>query len=290
VTEPVRPADMLTHTFLHLKGVGRELERRLWDAGAVSWEGLGTFRGRIPGVGEKKRASILEGVEVSAERLAAGDARFFHDRLSASERWRMAGDFRDRLAFVDIETTGIGRRARTTVVGAYAGGEARLFVKGVDLGEFRTFLEARDVWVSYNGLTFDEPFLRREFGESVRPAAHIDLRYCLRAVGLAGGLKAVERSIGIHRPAELAELDGWDAVRLWQEYLTEGRPGSLKTLVEYNMEDVVNMEPLLALAAARHVRERGLPMEPFVIESTPASRDGARREAVAEVGRLTGCW
>ncbi len=281
---------MLTHTFLHLKGVGRELERRLWDAGVTSWEGLRTFRGHISGIGAKKRAAILEGVALSRERLAAGDARFFHDRLSASERWRMAGDFRDRLAFVDIETTGIGHWADTTVVGASAGGVARLFVKGVDLGDFQAFLEARDVWVSYNGLTFDEPFLRREFGESVRPAAHIDLRYCLRAVGLAGGLKAVERSIGIDRPAELAGLDGWDAVRLWREYLNEGRPESLKTLVEYNMEDVVNMEPLLALAAARHVKERGLPMEPFEIASTPASRDRARREAVAEVGRSTGCW
>jgi uncharacterized protein YprB with RNaseH-like and TPR domain len=281
---------MLTHTFLHLKGVGRELERRLWDAGVVTWEELKTFRDHIPGVGEKKRASILEGAALSLERLAAGDARFFHDRLSAAERWRIAADFRDRLAFVDIETTGVGHRAETTVVGAYAGAEARLFVKGVNLGGFRAFLETRDVWVSYNGLTFDEPFLRREFGESVRPAAHIDLRYCLRAVGLAGGLKAVERSIGIDRPAALAELDGWDAVRLWQEYVRDDRPESLKTLVEYNMEDVVNMEPLLALAAARHVEERGLPMDPFEIASTPTSRDMARREAVAAVGRLTGRW
>ena len=277
---------MLTHTFLHIKGVGRQIERTLWDAGVTSWQDIKTCRKHIRGIGAKKRAAVLKALALSERRLAAGDARFFHDRLPAAERWRIAHDFRDRLAFVDIETTGMGAWAETTVVGVYAGGEARLFVRDVNLDAARPLLEAHDVWVSYNGLTFDEPFLRREFGESIRPAAHIDLRYCLRAVGLKGGLKAVERSIGIERPGELAGLDGWDAVRLWREYRA-GRAASLKTLAEYNMEDVVNLEPLLEVAASRHVEERRLPMEPFRIASTPASREKARAEAVREIGEAT---
>lgn len=285
---------MLRHSFLHIKGVGRHIDRMLRDAGVTSWEEFRASRRAVPGIGPKKRAAILEGITLSEKRLAAGDARFFHDRLAARERFRLAGDFRERLVFIDIETTGIGHRDRTTVVGAYAGGEARLFVEGLNLEDFRAFLEARDIWVTYNGLTFDEPFLRREFGDSIRPAAHIDLRYCLRAVGLGGGLKAVERavgpSMGIKRPGHLAELDGWDAVRLWKEYQKEGRAASLRTLVEYNMEDVVNLEPLLALAVNRHLRERDLPGRPLGIHSTPASREAARARAVAEVGRATGHW
>jgi uncharacterized protein YprB with RNaseH-like and TPR domain len=284
---------VLTHTFLHIRGVGRQLERILWDAGVTSWEQLKAFGGRIPGIGRKKRAAILDGIRLSERRLAAGDARYFHERLPASERFRIAHDFKDRLAFLDIETTGMGPRAVTTLVGVRAGGEARLFLRGLDLDEFPAFPEGHDVWVTYNGACFDEPFLRGEFGERVRPAAHIDIRWCLRPVleggELGGGLKGVERAVGIERPGHLAGLDGWDAVRLWGEYQA-GRVASLRTLVEYNLEDVANLEPLLAHAVRRNVEKRGLPMGHLEAASTAASREKAMREAVARLGRLTGHW
>ncbi len=53
---------MLKHTFLHIKGVGRQMERTLWEAGVTSWQDLKTCRKLISCIGAKKRAAILKGL------------------------------------------------------------------------------------------------------------------------------------------------------------------------------------------------------------------------------------
>jgi hypothetical protein len=88
----------------------------------------------------------------------------------------------------------------------------------------------------------------------------VDLRYVLRALGYKGGLKAIERTLGMSRPGEVASFDGWDAVRLWREYRA-GSKEALRLLVEYNLEDVLNLEPLLRLAVNENIRRLGMPAD-----------------------------
>jgi uncharacterized protein YprB with RNaseH-like and TPR domain len=57
-----------------------------------------------------------------------------------------------------------------------------------------------------------------------------------------GGLKAVERRLGIDR--QLRDIDGWAAVRLWYEYVNNHDMHALSTLLNYNREDVVNLRLL----------------------------------------------
>ena len=184
----------------------------------------------------------------------------------------------------------MGPGSAVTVVGVYAGGEARAFVRGIDMDELPGALEPYDIYVTYNGRCFDVPFLIGEFGRRIAPAAQIDLRFVLAAVGLKGGLKGVERAVGIARPGDLAELDGWDAVRLWYEHL-DGNPESLRTLVRYNIEDILNLEPLLDIAIRRHIDERELP---FALscedEGRAADRAGTGEAAIARLGESTGLW
>jgi len=109
-------------------------------------------------------------------------------------------------------------------------------------------------------------------------------------VGLKGGLKGVERAVGIARPGDLAQLDGWDAVRLWREHLG-GSPESLRTLVRYNTEDILNLEPLLDIAIRRHIEERDLPFAvPHEAEGRAAERTQAGERAIAMLGESTGLW
>jgi uncharacterized protein YprB with RNaseH-like and TPR domain len=69
----------------------------------------------------------------------------------------------------------------------------------------------------------------------------------LRRLGLSGGLKSIERQVGIQRSRETAGLSGWDAVRLWREW-RRGSEEAREVLLRYNAEDVVNMVPLADLA------------------------------------------
>ncbi|OYT48153.1 hypothetical protein B6U83_04000 [Thermoplasmatales archaeon ex4484_36] len=65
-----------------------------------------------------------------------------------------------------------------------------------------------------------------------------------RKTGLKGGLKAVERALGIEREVEVADVNGEVAVRLWRLWERERSRGALKLLLKYNKEDVKNLEPL----------------------------------------------
>jgi uncharacterized protein YprB with RNaseH-like and TPR domain len=53
----------------------------------------------------------------------------------------------------------------------------------------------------YNGKTFDVPFIEKYFGIRMNHA-HIDLRYVLKSLGYAGGLKRCEKALGLDRGEE----------------------------------------------------------------------------------------
>ena len=48
--------------------------------------------------------------------------------------------------------------------------------------------------VTYNGKTFDVPFIEKYFGIRMNHA-HIDLRYVLKSLGYSGGLKMFEQAM-----------------------------------------------------------------------------------------------
>ena len=101
--------------------------------------------------------------------------------------------------------------------------------------------------VTFNGAAFDLPFIRRHFRHVSLPAAHIDLRFLLRRLGLKGGLKQIECELHIRRADGVEGLNGYDAVLLWQAHQW-GDPEALERLIAYNREDTVNLEILMRLA------------------------------------------
>ncbi len=59
---------------------------------------------------------------------------------------------------------------------------------------------------------------------------------------LYGGLKKVEKHLGITRDS--LGIDGWEAMRLWERYNKNDDLQALKTLLDYNRDDVINL-PIL---------------------------------------------
>ena len=259
--DPVR----LANSFIGVDGVGERTERDLWRAGVTHWD---AFDGATaPGVGPTLGDRIGAFVDEARGRLAAGDARFFAEALPDREAWRLFEDFRDRAAYLDIETTGLSRRRDdVTVVTVHCPGDTRTLVRGRDLS--REALEAAladaAVLVTFNGARFDVPFLETSFGLEL-DRAHVDLMYPCRRLGLTGGLKAIERTVGIGR--DRPDLGGRDAVRLWHRYARRGDEGALETLVDYNREDTANLEMLMETVADRLHREV---FEATLAEGAPA--------------------
>lgn len=237
---------MLRQTFLHVPGVGYRTEERIWQSGLESWEDLRTEKARA--LSPHLRASLETEIGASEDALRRGRYRYFAVRLPAREHWRAWPEFRGRVAFLDIETTGldIGRDA-LTVVGLYDGSRKRSFIRGQNLEDLPRALEDRQLLVTFNGARFDVPFLRRAFPRMRLDQLHLDLMNPLHRLGYRGGLKRIERRLGIERSDETAGMSGFDAVRLWDAY-EAGEDDALDTLVAYNLEDVANLEPLAEFA------------------------------------------
>ena len=263
--------DHLRATFLHLPGVGPVTEAELWRRGVLSWSMLRDGR-TVPGISAARRR-ILERELDSGERAVADrNAAWFARRLPTTEHWRLYPEFRNLTAFLDIETTGLSPyQGIVTVVAVHTPGTTRSFVADDNLEELPAYLRRFQVLVTFNGLMFDVPFLEHRFPQLVVPAAHIDLRFTLRRLGLSGGLKRIEQVLGVGDRKGVEGIYGVDAVRLWEEY-RRGNTASLERLVQYNRADTVNLEPLLEYAV-RELRRRLLP--PSRIGDASARREAA---------------
>ena len=152
-------------------------------------------------------------------------------------------------AYLDIETTGLSPRdCQITVIGIYLcqGGDSRLVHlvgEGITTDSLLQVLEGVGVIYTYNGTRFDLPFIHRLLGVDLAQLfQHCDLMYHCWQSNLYGGLKAVERQLGIKR--KLLDINGYEAVRLWLRYVNDYNQKALATLLEYNKEDVLNLKTL----------------------------------------------
>jgi len=235
---------MLKNTYIHIPGIGSTIEQRIWKSGIKGWEDYLKNHDiiRLP---RAKKRTLLSGVEESIEQLSAGNHLFFATRLPAALRWRAYQVFREKTAYVDIETTGLSAESRITLIGIYNGKDTKTFIRGINIEEAPSELSKYKQLITFNGARFDLPFIEHEFPGTVSHL-HIDLLYPLKKIGYSGGLKKIENTLGINRSKETASLTGLDAVRLWRRY-EHGDESSLDLLIEYNEEDVRNLEKIIEM-------------------------------------------
>lgn len=236
---------MLRRTFLHLPGVGETTERRWWSRGLTDWQAA---------LGSSCTSDQRAVLEKSICSFEQGHWAWFDGEIGNTHKWRAWGEFADRALFVDIETDGGYGPESITLIGTFDGHETRAFLADENLQDAADHLEAYPLLVTYNGVFFDMPLLRSRFPHRLRNHFHLDLRFPLHRLGIKGGLKRIEKQLGLSRSAETDGLDGWDAVRLWREWQCGSRE-ACELLLAYNAEDVKNLHPI-AQWLYTHMRER----------------------------------
>ena len=237
---------MIQNSFILLDRIGYKREERLWKMGIHHWMDFTETKG-IAGISKREKEhhdNVLEKAKIC---LSEGDSYFFGQRMKSRDHWRLMPEFKDKICYLDIETTGLSPSQNDlTVVGMYDGQEAKTFVRGINLDEdtlSREFSKYRLI-VSFYGSAFDVPFLRSAYPNLSFDLPHVDLCFMGRRIGLHGGLKRIEREIGINRGEGIKEVNGYEAVRLWKKWERDRNKEALDTLLEYNRADVVNLQRL----------------------------------------------
>lgn len=243
---------MLENTFCHIPGFGVKTEQHLWQAGLLSWGSISEHT--LPVISAGKRRSAQKYCAESTRHLASGNARYFNDLLPSNQSWRMFREFCHSTAYIDIETTGLsGDTDCITTIALYDGKSIFHYVRGRNMQDFARDIENYKLIVTYNGKTFDIPFIRKHLRAPMRQA-HIDLRYVLAAQGYTGGLKQCEKAFGIERDT-LEGVDGFFAVLLWYDFLENNNQHALETLLAYNITDVINLAVLMPIMYNANIRK-----------------------------------
>ncbi|MBS3908490.1 MAG: ribonuclease H-like domain-containing protein [Actinobacteria bacterium] len=143
-------------------------------------------------------------------------------------------------AYLDIETSFSNE---LTVVGFYIADNGTLIQM---IGEEITpetlmaRLDGVTTLYTYNGNRFDLPMIRQCLGVNLRKGFESrDLMYDCWKRNLKGGLKVVERTLGIGRSIFGRGED--DPRILWRRYRLHRSLDALERLLEYNREDTLNL-------------------------------------------------
>ena len=256
---------MLKNTFIHIQSIGAITEQRLWESGLKDWDSFSSDL--LITISPGRQHFLSNGIEESKRHLTNRNPSYFSNILPSNQCWRLFPEFRDSTAYLDIETTGLDRHYdEITTIALYDGQEIKTYVQGQNLDDFIGDIQEYKVIVSYNGKSFDVPFIENYFNIRI-DLAHIDLRYILQSLGFRGGLKGCERQLDMDR-GDLKDIDGFFAVLLWDDYQKTGDQKVLETLVAYNVQDTINLENLMVTAYNMKLKDTPF-YEKLLIEESP---------------------
>ncbi len=236
---------MIKKSFVFLNRVDEKKERNIWHQGIRNWNDF-TKTKTIKGLSKKTKKNCDLQIKEASVALRNGDSSFFSQNLKTKYAWRLYDHFKEESCFLDIETTGVKTTDEVIAIGIFDGIKTKTMIKGINLDRKKISRELKKykIIITFNGLSFDIPFLKKRFKNTIPHLPHIDLKHTCQKIGLKNGLKEIEKTLSISRDPIITKMRGGDAYRLWRMYFASGDKHYLNLLIEYNEEDIINLKKI----------------------------------------------
>ncbi|MFC1690914.1 ribonuclease H-like domain-containing protein [Nanoarchaeota archaeon] len=240
---------MIRNTFQIFPKVAQKKEQNIWKQGIKDWNDFLGVKD-IKGISRQKKYACDKIIKSAEQNLEEDNSKYFTNLLPMKEHWRLYEQFKDEAIFLDIETCSY--YGNITVVGLSDGYDSKIMIRDInlDIKSLKKELAKYKLLVTFNGRSFDVPVLKRYFRIDF-DIPHMDLMHVCRKVGLSGGLKNIEKQLGIKRPESLKYVGGDDAAELWRCWKATGDKAYLEMLAEYNEEDILNLKPIADFAVGK---------------------------------------
>lgn len=208
---------------------------------------------RILGISPLRKAYYDRKLRGAKQQLLAENSSYFASLLPQQEHWRLYPYFREQACFLDIETTGFRQRDRIILFGWSDGERYHAMIRGMnwDTMQLKKMLQQYKLLVTFNGSSFDVPFITKRFAGLLPKIPHMDLRHAAARAGFTGSLKEIEQQLGIRRSEIIGKIAGGDVSLLWRRFQATGDEDYLRLLLEYNEEDVSNLRRIADVVSAR---------------------------------------
>ena len=226
---------MIRHSFIFLEKIKRKKENSIWQQGVTDWQAFLKVED-VKGISLLKKKYYNRKIREAREALFNGDNSYFVGKLPSVEMWRLYEYCKEECCFLDIEIDSYGEVILVGISNYY---DTNFFVKGVNLDDVERELKKYKIVITFNGGSFDLPKLRKMGVELKMP--HIDLKPLCVNLGLKGGLKEVEKTLGLNRPKNLYG----NPIDLWKAFHASGDREYLDLLLEYNREDCENLKGVM---------------------------------------------
>jgi uncharacterized protein YprB with RNaseH-like and TPR domain len=247
---------MITKSFIFLERIGHKVEKLIWNNGIYDWDSF-LLNNKIKGLSRYRKLYYNRKILNAKKALYNFDSGYFIDLLPQSEMWRMYDFFKEDTVFLDIETTGLSKDDDITVFGLYDGINTKTMIKGINLdyNALKKELQKYKMIVTFNGASFDLPFIERVYPSLIPKIPNFDVKSITYKLGLKGGLKNIEKNLGIKRSNIIEKFYGGDALTLWRMYRATGDEYYLNLLVEYNEYDIINLK-IVAEHCVKKMKEK----------------------------------
>jgi uncharacterized protein len=234
---------MITKSFSIFEGISDRIEHKIKEQGIKDWNAFLKAE-KVKGISSKRKIYYNSQILDLKESIRLDNLTILSKKVPLNKHWMFYEYYKDVALFLDIEVSGVKKEDYVFLIALYDGIDTKIMIKGInlDLRRLKTFVKNYPLIISFNGSVHDMPFLKKRYPDLFSDKIHIDLRFLANKAGLSGGLKEIERKLGIPRSKIQSTYRSGDIKRLWRMFKAGGDDYYLKLLLEYAEDDVISLK------------------------------------------------